>query len=42
MTKVVILVGGLGARLAEETEAKPKPMVQIILEMKCQILDSAL
>jgi glucose-1-phosphate cytidylyltransferase len=27
--KVVILAGGLGARLAEETEAKPKPMVEI-------------
>lgn len=27
--KVVILAGGLGTRLAEETEVKPKPMVQI-------------
>lgn len=27
--KVVILAGGLGTRLAEETEAKPKPMVEI-------------
>lgn len=27
--KVVILAGGLGSRLAEETEAKPKPMVEI-------------
>ena len=27
--KVVILAGGLGSRLAEETEMKPKPMVEI-------------
>ncbi|MGE3818183.1 MAG: glucose-1-phosphate cytidylyltransferase [Isosphaeraceae bacterium] len=27
--KVVILAGGLGTRLAEETEARPKPMVEI-------------
>ncbi|MEM6582968.1 MAG: glucose-1-phosphate cytidylyltransferase [Pseudomonadota bacterium] len=27
--KVAILAGGLGARLAEETEVKPKPMVEI-------------
>lgn len=27
--KVVILAGGLGARLPEETEIKPKPMVEI-------------
>tara|TARA_B100000029_G_C17580902_1_gene959639 strand:+ start:1680 stop:2441 length:762 start_codon:yes stop_codon:yes gene_type:complete len=27
--KVVILAGGLGTRLAEETKTKPKPMVQI-------------
>lgn len=27
--KVVILAGGLGTRLAEETEMKPKPMVEI-------------
>jgi len=29
MTKVVILAGGLGTRLAEETEVRPKPMVEI-------------
>lgn len=29
MTKVVILAGGLGTRLSEETSLKPKPMVQI-------------
>lgn len=29
MTKIVILAGGLGTRLAEETEVKPKPMVEI-------------
>ena len=27
--KVVILAGGLGSRLAEETETRPKPMVEI-------------
>jgi NDP-sugar pyrophosphorylase family protein len=27
--KVVILAGGLGTRLMEETEARPKPMVEI-------------
>ena len=27
--KVVILAGGYGTRIAEETEVKPKPMVQI-------------
>ena len=27
--KVAILSGGLGTRLAEETEVKPKPMVEI-------------
>ena len=29
MTKVVLLAGGLGTRLAEETEINPKPMVEI-------------
>jgi glucose-1-phosphate cytidylyltransferase len=29
MTKVVILAGGLGTRIAEETEVKPKPMIMI-------------
>ena len=27
--KVAILAGGYGSRLAEETEVKPKPMVEI-------------
>lgn len=27
--KVVLLVGGLGTRLSEETDARPKPMVEI-------------
>ncbi len=27
--KAVILAGGLGTRLSEETEARPKPMVTI-------------
>jgi len=26
--KVAILAGGVGSRLAEETETKPKPMVE--------------
>ena len=27
--KVVILAGGLGSRLSEETYLKPKPMIEI-------------
>ena len=27
--KIVILVGGLGTRLSEETDVKPKPMIEI-------------
>ena len=27
--KAIILAGGLGTRLAEETSARPKPMVEI-------------
>ena len=27
--KVVLLAGGLGTRLREETEFKPKPMVEV-------------
>lgn len=29
ITKVVILAGGLGTRLSEETHIRPKPMVEI-------------
>ncbi len=29
MTKVVLLAGGAGTRLAEETEVRPKPMVEV-------------
>ena len=29
MMKVLILAGGLGSRLSEETVLKPKPMVEI-------------
>ena len=29
MMKIVILAGGLGTRISEETENKPKPMVLI-------------
>ena len=29
MTKVVILAGGFGTRLSEETDLKPKPLVEI-------------
>jgi GTP:adenosylcobinamide-phosphate guanylyltransferase len=29
LKKVVILAGGLGTRLSEETEQRPKPMVEI-------------
>jgi molybdopterin-guanine dinucleotide biosynthesis protein A len=28
-TKTVVLAGGLGSRLSEETDVKPKPMVEI-------------
>jgi len=29
MTKAVILAGGLGSRLSEEADTKPKPIVEI-------------
>jgi glucose-1-phosphate cytidylyltransferase len=27
--KAILLAGGLGARISEETDTKPKPMVEI-------------
>jgi dTDP-glucose pyrophosphorylase len=32
--KVVILAGGFGTRLAEETEVKPKPMPSMLVMIK--------
>ena len=38
--KVVILCGGLGARLSEETKVRPKPMVKIGNKpILCHIID---
>jgi len=38
--KVVILCGGLGTRLSEETKVKPKPMVKIGKKpILCHIMD---
>jgi choline kinase len=36
--KVVILAGGLGTRLMEETEARPKPMVEMVVSQFCGTL----
>ena len=35
--KAVILAGGLGTRLSEETHLKPKPMVEIEENQFCGI-----
>ena len=38
--KVVILCGGLGTRLSEETKVRPKPMVKIGNKLiLCHIMD---
>ena len=38
--KVVILCGGLGTRLSEETKVRPKPMVKIGNKpIHCYIID---
>ena len=38
--KVGILAGGLGSRLAEETEIRPKPMVEIGgIPILCHIME---
>ena len=36
--KVVILAGGLGTRLSEETHLRPKPMVEIVENQSFGIL----
>jgi dTDP-glucose pyrophosphorylase len=30
--KAVILAGGLGTRLSEETSVKPKPMIEMVMD----------
>ena len=35
--KAIILAGGLGTRISEETSSKPKPMVEIVKNQFCGI-----
>lgn len=36
--KVVLLAGGLGTRISEESQYKPKPMIEIGASRFCGIL----
>jgi len=36
--KAVILAGGLGTRISEETQNRPKPMVQIGYPNRCHAI----
>lgn len=35
--KVVLLAGGLGTRISEESQYKPKPMIEIGENLSCGI-----
>jgi glucose-1-phosphate cytidylyltransferase len=35
--KVVILAGGMGTRISEETSVRPKPMVEIGMSLKSSL-----
>jgi NDP-sugar pyrophosphorylase family protein len=40
--KVVILCGGMGTRLKEETEYRPKPMVEIIKPISLALINTGI